>query len=143
MYWQGISVLWWMKLVTVLFFKYTRIYSLWGSHGKHTGVVCPPSSSGSHFVRTLHYDLSVLGGLNTAWLKASLSYTSPLAATRQWSVKTMACCTPWCCKELDTPAWLNNNIYIKTLKTGRIFAVMLVTLCHRITTSLSFLHICI
>ena len=37
----------------------------WGSWGKNTRVVCHPSSSGPHFVRTLHYDPSILGG--SAW----------------------------------------------------------------------------
>ena len=39
------------------------------------------SSSGPCFVRTLHH----LGWPCTAWLLASLSYTSPFALTRQWS----------------------------------------------------------
>ena len=34
-----------------------------------------------HFVRTLHYDLSILGG-PTAWLIASLSYASPFTMAR-------------------------------------------------------------
>ena len=46
-------------LVSYLF---AFLCSSWGSHSKYTGVVCIPSSSGSHFARTLHYDLSILGG---------------------------------------------------------------------------------
>ena len=38
-------------------------------------------SSGSRFVRTLHYDSSVSGGPEL-WLKASLSYASPFTRTR-------------------------------------------------------------
>ena len=34
----------------------------WGSQGKNTEVVCHSLSSGPGFVRTLHHDLSVLGG---------------------------------------------------------------------------------
>ena len=41
-----------------------------------------PSSSGPHFVRTLHYDPSVLGGPVMAWLIASLLYISPFTMTR-------------------------------------------------------------
>ena len=26
---------------------------------------------------------------------------------------SLACCSPWGCKELDTIEWLNNNKYIK------------------------------
>lgn len=36
-----------------------------------------PLPSGSRFVRTLHYDLSILGGLSLAWLIASLTYATP------------------------------------------------------------------
>jgi len=39
------------------------------------------SSSGPHFVRTLHHD-PCLGCLYMAWLTASLSYTSPFTMTR-------------------------------------------------------------
>ena len=42
-------------------------------------------SSGSHFVRPLYCDLSVLGWPYRAI--GSLSYTSPFATTRQWSMK--------------------------------------------------------
>ena len=34
------------------------LYCSWGSRGKNTGVDCIFSSSGPHFVRTLHYDPS-------------------------------------------------------------------------------------
>ena len=43
-------------------------------------------SSGSRFVRTLHYDLSILGGPEL-WLIASLSYANPFTRTRLWSMK--------------------------------------------------------
>ena len=46
-----------------------------------------PSSSGSHFVRTLHYDLSALGGPAWHQLIASLTYASPFTMTRLWSMK--------------------------------------------------------
>ena len=36
--------------------------SSWGSQGKNTEVFVIPFSSGPHFVRTLHYDPSILGG---------------------------------------------------------------------------------
>ena len=42
------------------------MYCSWGSQGKNTEVICHPFSSGSCFVRTLHYDPSVLGDPNTA-----------------------------------------------------------------------------
>ena len=40
------------------------------------------SSSGPRFVRTVHYDPSVLGGLTRCGAIALLSYTSPFAMTR-------------------------------------------------------------
>ena len=40
-------------------------WCLWGSWVKNTGVVAISSFSGPHFVRTLHYDLSILTG--PAW----------------------------------------------------------------------------
>ena len=40
-----------------------------------------PFSSRPHFVRSLHYDLSILGGPCMAWLRASLSYR------RLWSMR--------------------------------------------------------
>ena len=43
--------------------------------------------SGPHFVRTLHYDPSILDGPTTAWLIASLSYASPFTTVRLWSMK--------------------------------------------------------
>ena len=46
-----------------------------------------PSSSGSHFVRTLLQWHVHLGWPYTARLMAPLNYTSPFARTRQWSVK--------------------------------------------------------
>ena len=36
----------------------------WGSQGKNAEELCIPFSSGPHFVRTLHHDPSVLGGLH-------------------------------------------------------------------------------
>ena len=47
------------------------------------------SSSGSHFLRTLQYDPSVLGGPTpwVAWLRVSLSHASPFATTSQRSMK--------------------------------------------------------
>ena len=38
-------------------------YCSWGSHGKNTGVVCHFLLQWTTFVRTLHYDPSILGGL--------------------------------------------------------------------------------
>ena len=47
-------------------------------------------SSGPHFVRTLHHVWPVcLGWPLTAWLLASLSYASPLAMTRLWSMNRL------------------------------------------------------
>ena len=46
-----------------------------------------PSSSGSHFVRTLHYDLVHLGWPCMAWLIASLNSASLFAMTRLLSMK--------------------------------------------------------
>ena len=45
------------------------------------------SSSVSHFVRTLHCDLSVLVWPCLAWIISSLSYISLFTMTRQWSMK--------------------------------------------------------
>ena len=44
-----------------------------------------PSSGGPRFVRTLHYDPSILGWPCTACFLASLSYTGPFSTTRLWS----------------------------------------------------------
>ena len=44
---------------------YLFLYCSWASHGRNTGVVCHSLSSESHFVRTLHYEPSILGG--SAW----------------------------------------------------------------------------
>ena len=47
-------------------------------------------SSGPHFVRTLHHVWPVcLEWPLTAWLLASLSYASPLATTRLWSINRL------------------------------------------------------
>ena len=39
-------------------------YCSWGSQGKNTEVFAIPFCSGPHFVRTLHYDPPILGGLH-------------------------------------------------------------------------------
>ena len=44
-----------------MYYLFVFLYSSWGSHSKYTGFAIL-SSSGSHYVRTLHYDLSVLAG---------------------------------------------------------------------------------
>ena len=47
-----------------------------------------PSPTWSCFVRTLCYDPSILGGPAwMEWLIVSLSYRSPFASIRQWSMK--------------------------------------------------------
>ena len=47
-------------------------------------MICPPSSNGIHFLRTLGYDPSILGG--PTW-HGSLIYARPFTTTRQWSMK--------------------------------------------------------
>ena len=44
--------------------------------------VAVSSSSGPHFVRTVHYDPSVLSLQGMTWLIASLSYASPFTTIR-------------------------------------------------------------
>ena len=46
----------------------------WGSQGKNAEVVCHCLLQGTMFFRTLHYDLTILGG-PTWWLLVSLSWT--------------------------------------------------------------------
>ena len=52
----------WFQLFFEQAYLQLFLYYSWGSHGKNTGVVRHSLSSGPHFVRTLHYDPSMLGG---------------------------------------------------------------------------------
>ena len=54
-------------LLFLLFLLYLFLCSLWGSHHKYIGWFAIPCSSGSHFVRVLHHDLSILGGCTLMW----------------------------------------------------------------------------
>ena len=63
------------------------LYSLWGSHGHHTGVVCHCLLQWIKFCQNSLLWPICLGWPYTARLIASLSYTSPFAMTRQWSMK--------------------------------------------------------
>ena len=54
-------------LLFLLFLLYLFLCSSWGSHRKYIGWFAIPCSSGSHFVRTLHHDLSILGGCTLMW----------------------------------------------------------------------------
>ena len=48
---------------------------------------CHPTISSSAVLVSFAFSLSQHQGLGTAWLIASLSYASPFAKTRQWSMK--------------------------------------------------------
>ena len=61
--------------------------SWWVSHGKSTGVVCHCLLQRITFCQNSLVWPILLGWPYTAWLIASLSYTSPLDTTRQWSMK--------------------------------------------------------
>ena len=61
------------------------LYCSRGSRGKNTGVDCIFSSSGAHFVRTLHYDLSAWVTLHS--MVHGLSYSSPYTTTKLESTK--------------------------------------------------------
>ena len=64
------------------------------------------SSSGSHFLRTLRCDPSILGSLNTAWLIVSLTDPSPLPGqgSNPWRSKTSLLFTGKC--------WMNPSFSI-------------------------------
>ena len=57
-YWAPLT--WGVPLSVSYHFAFS--YCSWGSQGKNTEVVAIPFSSGPRFVRTLHHDLSILGG---------------------------------------------------------------------------------
>ena len=62
------------------------LYSSWGSHGKYTEVVCH-SLQWIMFCQNSPLWPVCLAWPCMAWLIASLSYASPCATARQWSMK--------------------------------------------------------
>ena len=72
---------------STIYSAYGLLYSSWGSHGKYTGMVC-------HFLLwwIMFCQNSLLWPVHLGWpcvarLIASLSYASPFAMTRRWSMK--------------------------------------------------------
>ena len=66
---------------------FSFLYSSWGSHSKYTGVVCHSLLQWLTFCQNSPLWPIRLGCPCMAWLLASLSYASPFATTRQWSMK--------------------------------------------------------
>ena len=64
----------------------TFLYSSWGSHGKYAGVVCH-SIQWMTFCQNCPLWPVCLGWPCVTWLIVSLSYSSPFAMARQWSMK--------------------------------------------------------
>ena len=62
-------------------------YCSWGSRGKNIGVVCHSPLHWTMFCQNSPLWPVCLGWPCMAWLIASLSYTSPFAMTRLWSMK--------------------------------------------------------
>ena len=62
------------------------LYRSWGSHGKYTGVVCHSLLQWITICLNSPLWTVCLGWPCTAWLIASLSYTSPFTVTRLWSM---------------------------------------------------------
>ena len=69
------------------FHLFGLLYSSWGSHCKYTGVVCHSILQRITICQNSLLWPVHLGWPYTAWLIASLSYTSPFTLTRQWSLK--------------------------------------------------------
>ena len=69
-------------------YLFVFLYSSWGSHSKYTGVVCYSLLQWIIFCQNSPLWPVQLGWPPyMAWLIASMSYTSPFAVTRQWSMK--------------------------------------------------------
>ena len=62
-------------------------YCSWGSHSKNTRVVCHSLLQWTTFYQNSSLWPVCLGWPCMAWLIASLSYASPFAMTRLWSMK--------------------------------------------------------
>ena len=60
------SITYWILLTWEAYlpisYLFAPLYCSWGSRDRNTGWFAIPSSSGPHFVRTLHFDPSILGG---------------------------------------------------------------------------------
>ena len=113
-------------------YRFSFSYCLWGFQGKNTGVGC-------HFLlqrTTICQNSSLwpvrLGWPYTAWFIASLSYTSPFATTRLWSMKGFTCHNKW--KMINVwHTWVNRksapSLLLKAEDRGD---PTLVSLCFRI-----------
>ena len=66
---------------------FSFLNSSWSSHGKYTGVVCRSLLQWLTFCQNSPLWPIHLGWPCMAWLIASLSYASPFATTRHWSMK--------------------------------------------------------
>ena len=91
------------------------LYSSWGSNNKYTGVVCLPFSSGSHFVRTLHYEPYVLGVLHGI-IHSFIELHKPLCHDKAWIHEgkgqgNLVCCNLGDGNESDTTQRLNYILY--------------------------------
>ena len=75
---------------------FVLLYSSWVSRGKYTGVVCHSLFQWITFCQNSLLWSDHLGWSYTAWFIASLSYTSPLTMTRQWSMKGLRVCVCVC-----------------------------------------------
>ena len=62
-------------------------YCSWGSPGKNTGMICHSLLQWTMFFQNSPLWPIHLGWPSMAWLIASLSYASPFARTRLWSMK--------------------------------------------------------
>ena len=63
--------------------KFIFSYCSWCSWGKNNEVICHPFSSGPHFVRTLHNDPSLFGGLFNLYAE-DIMWNSGLDDSQAW-----------------------------------------------------------
>ena len=75
----------WRAYLPVSYFFAFSLCS-WDAHNKNTGVVCHSLLQWTTFCQNSPLWPVCLGWLYTAWLIASLSYTSPFAVTSLWSM---------------------------------------------------------
>ena len=68
-------------------YHFTFSYCSWNSWGKNTGVICRSLLQWAVFCQNFPLWPVCLGWPCMAWLVASLSYASPFAMTRLWSMK--------------------------------------------------------
>ena len=113
-------------------YRFSFSYCLWGFQGKNTGVGCHFLLQWIMFCQNSSLWPVHLAWSCMAWFIASLSYTSPFATTRLWSMKGFTCHNKW--KMINVwHTWVNRksapSLLLKAEDRGD---PTLVSLCFRI-----------